>query len=239
MRIDVPYSEEDINTAIVDDYEQFRGINFNLGLLWDIGKFGNIGAVVKTPFTATIQHRFRFYQTTSLGNPINSDSTTGPITVEEEVELEMPFSYGFGWSKRFKDTFTLGIDIYRTEWGNYTLTNGKGEEFSPIDGRPKSLSNVKATTHVRIGSEYLFLIPKHKLAIPVRAGLFYDPEPSEGNPNDVFGFALGSGLTFQRCSLDLAYQLRWARDVDTGNLIANSKGDITQHTVLASIIFYF
>lgn len=228
-----------INTTIQDRYDQFRGINFNLGLLWDTGKMGTFGAVIKTPFTATIQHRFNFYQTTAYGNPVNSDNATGPITVEEEVELDMPFSYGLGWTRRFRDTFTLCVDIYRTEWSDYSLTNGQGEEFSPIDGRPKEQSNVDATTHVRIGAEYLFLMPQRKMAIPMRAGLFYDPEPSEGSPNDVFGIALGTGLTFQRCSLDMAYQLRWAKDADSGNLIADSDVDITQHTLMASVIYYF
>ena len=46
-------------------------------------------------------------------------------------------------------------------------------------------------------------------------------------------------LTFQRCSLDMAYQLRWSRDADSGNLIAGSEVDITQHTWLASVIYYF
>jgi photosystem II stability/assembly factor-like uncharacterized protein/long-subunit fatty acid transport protein len=228
-----------INTTIQDRYEQFRGINFNIGLLWDIGNWGTIGAVVKTPFTATIQHRFSFSQTTQYGDPINDDNTTGPITVEEEVDLNMPISYGLGWSRRFQDVFTLGIDIYRTEWGDYCLTNGNGEEFSPIDGRPKEQSDVDATTHIRVGGEYLFLMPQHDLAVPVRFGLFYDPEPSEGSPNDVYGFALGAGLTFPRCSLDLAYQLRWADDADSGNLIAGSLVDITQQTLMASLIYYF
>jgi long-subunit fatty acid transport protein len=228
-----------INTSIQDRYEQFRGINFNLGLLWDSGKWGTFGAVVKTPFTATIQHRFNFNQTTTYGDPVNSENVTGPITVEEQVDLDMPISYGLGWSRRFQDILTLGIDIYRTEWGDYSLTNDQGEEFSPIDGRPKGQSNVDATTHVRIGAEYLFLMPERHMAVPVRAGLFYDPEPSEGSPNDVFGFALGTGLTFERCSLDVAYQLRWAKDADSGNLIAGSQVDITQQTLMASVIIYF
>lgn len=228
-----------IETTIQDRYEAFRGINFNLGLLWDTGAWGTLGAVVKTPFTATIQHRFRFNQTTTYGQPLDEGHTTGPITVEEEVELDMPISYGLGWSRRFGDLFTLGIDIYRTEWGDYSLTNGQGEAFSPIDGRPKSESDVDATTSVRLGAEYLIVNPQHQLVIPLRAGLFYDPEPNEGSANDVYGLALGSGITSQRWSLDIAYQLRWARDADAGSLIAGSDVDITQQKLLASIIYYF
>ena len=96
-----------------------------------------------------------------------------------------------------------------------------------------------ATTHVRLGGEYLLLWPVKQLAAPLRLGLFYDPEPSEGHPQDVFGIALGSGISTSRFSIDLAYQLRWADDIDTGNIIATSSADMTRHTVLASLIYYF
>ncbi|MBW1896724.1 MAG: hypothetical protein JRI47_06670, partial [Deltaproteobacteria bacterium] len=80
---------------------------------------------------------------------------------------------------------------------------------------------------------------KRNMVIPVRAGFFYDPEPSDGDVKDFYGFAMGSGIAYKRFVFDMAYQLRWARDVDTGNLIATSEGDITQHLFLASFIIHF
>jgi len=77
------------------------------------------------------------------------------------------------------------------------------------------------------------------MIIPVRAGLFYDSEPSEGSTEDVQGFAVGSGIAYSRLIFNVAYQLRWGKEVNTGNLIATSKADITQHTFLTSLIVHF
>jgi len=53
------------------------------------------------------------------------------------------------------------------------------------------------------------------MVIPVRAGLFYDSEPSEGSTEDVQGFAVGSGIAYSRLIFGVGYQLRWGKDVDT------------------------
>ncbi len=184
-------------------------------------------------------HTFEFRDETRLGPPVNTTTTSGPIKTEEDVELQMPLSYGIGWSLRIGDAFTLGVDIHRTHWDDYIFTDGEGDEFSPIDGRPAGQSDIDPTTHVRIGGEYVLLWTRHQAAIPIRAGLFYDPEPNQDGAQDFFGVALGGGLTGRRVSFDLAYQLRWGPDVDTGNLIATSNADLIQHTVLASVIYYF
>lgn len=227
-----------IHTTITDKYEKFRGINFNIGVLWETDHWGRLGAVIKTPFSATLVHHNRFEQTTVYGAPVNTTTQTGPISLNEEVELEMPLSYGAGWSKRFRDSFTLNLDLYRVHWDRYTLTDSQGNAFSPIDGRPKAQSRIDPTTHIRIGGEYVVLLAEHQTAVPVRAGLFYDPEPGQGGSRDFFGVALGSGITRKRFSFDAAYQLRWARDVDSGNLVANATADVIEHTVLISIIYY-
>ncbi|NNG01437.1 MAG: hypothetical protein HKM93_18760 [Desulfobacteraceae bacterium] len=227
-----------IDTRITDTYSKFSGINFNVGLLWETPAHGTLGAVIKTPFTATLDHRFEMNETTVYGAPVDTTLTSAPVVFEEDVELRMPLSYGLGWSKRFRDVWTLGMDVYRTEWGEYFLRDGRGNKFSPIDGRPKDKSNVHATTHVRIGTEYLFLLPSKNAAVPLRAGLFYDPEPAEGAPLDYYGLALGAGFSRPRYSLDLAYQFRWASDIDTGHQVAATDADAVQHTVLMSFIFY-
>ncbi|MGD9246049.1 MAG: outer membrane protein transport protein, partial [Desulfobacterales bacterium] len=225
-----------IDTRIQDKYYQFRGVNANFGLFWNISKNLTMGAVVKTPFTAELRHEFRSEQT-----QIISGSTTvlPSIYQKEDVELDMPWSYGIGFAWRFSDAFSIDIDVYRTDWSEYILTDDQGNEFSPIDGRPKHQSHVKDTTQVRIGGEYLFISQKKIMVIPIRAGFFYDPEPSEGSPEDFYGFAIGSGIAYKRFIFDVAYQFRWGNDVDTGNLINTSKADITQHTFLTSLIVHF
>jgi long-subunit fatty acid transport protein len=222
----IPVSDE---TVIEEQYTKFRGINFNLGFLWETGRLGTIGAVIKTPFKATLVHRYAYV----------SSSQNTPLRQVEAVNLYMPISYGLGWSRRFADQWTISGDIYRTHWQDYRMTDRQGNAFSPIDGRLASQSNIDPTIHLRLGCEYVFLFPDTALAVPVRAGLFYDPEPSEDGNRDFYGFALGAGLTRQRFSLDLAYQLRWGANIDTANLIATTKADVIQHNVTASLIWYF
>ena len=225
-------------THIVDEYTNFRGFNANLGLLWDVNEHLTVGAVVKTPFDATIRHEFNFTQVQTFGDPINQTVPSRQI-ITEHVELRIPASYGMGLAWRFSDELTIDLDVYRTEWSKYILTDSQGNQFSPIDGRPRSESDVDDTTQVRLGGEYLFIKPERDMVIPVRGGLFYDPQPSEGSPEDFYGLSLGSGIAYKRFVFDAAYQLRWGRDVDTGNLVAYSKADIMQHNFLASIIIHF
>ena len=49
-----------------NDYERysFKGINFNLGLLWNINSDWTLGAVLKTPFDADVKHHNSKYTTT-------------------------------------------------------------------------------------------------------------------------------------------------------------------------------
>ena len=228
-----------IETRINERYEKFRGINFNLGLLWETAAWGTLGIVIKTPFKASLVHDFIFSEATLYGPPLNTSLTSGPLRYNEEVTLHMPLSYGLGWSRRFSDLFTLSLDLYRTQWDDYKLVDSQGRSFSPIDGRPKADSDVDATTQVRLGAEYIFLLKDKNTALPLRAGLFYDPEPGEGSPRDFYGIALGAGISRPKYSCDLAYQLRWARDADSGNLIADSEADVQQHTLVLSWIYYF
>jgi long-subunit fatty acid transport protein len=227
-----------IDTLVADEYADFRGVNVNLGFLWNITPALTLGGVIKTPFDASIDHKFSFSQTSRFSLPVNTTVTSQQSFVEE-VELRMPLSYGLGLAWRVSDALTLDLDVYRTHWGDYILSDSRGNRFSPIDGRPESQSDIKDTTQVRVGGEYLFLFPEKQMVVPVRAGVFYDPEPSQGDVKDFYGFSLGSGIAYKRLVFDIAYQLRWGRNIDSGNLIATSKADIMQHTILASLIIHF
>ncbi len=227
-----------IDTRITDKYSDFGGVNANFGLLWNVTKNLTLGAVIKTPFDANIRHEFSFNQTTVFGTPVDATVTSQQI-IKEGVELRMPLSYGIGLGWRVSDALSFDLDVYRTNWSEYILKDSKGNKFSPIDGRLKGDSDVEDTTQVRIGGEYLFILPENNIVVPVRAGFFYDPEPSERGVKDFYGIAVGSGIAYKKVVFDLAYVLRWGKNIDTGNLIATSEADVTQHSILASVIFHF
>jgi len=227
-----------IDTQITDEYSEFRGVNANLGFLWNMNKYLTLGAVIKAPFDASIRHEFSFTQTSAFGPPV-STTVSSQQSIAEYVELRMPLSYGMGLAWRVSDTLSFDLDVYRTDWSEYILTDSQGNKFSPIDGRLESNSDVKDTTQIRLGGEYLFIGKKRDVVVPVRAGVFYDPEPAHGEVKDFYGVAVGSGIAYKRYIFDAAYQLRWGHDVDTGNLIATSSADIMQHLLLASVIIHF
>ncbi|MFZ1202643.1 MAG: outer membrane protein transport protein, partial [Desulfobacterales bacterium] len=224
-------------TFIRDEYSRFRGLNANIGLLWNVIPALTIGAVLKTPFKASVKHTFEFRQTQTLAPPVDTVTTTSQA-LTEDVELEMPLSYGIGLAWRFSDALTVDVDVYRTLWSDYLLEDGRGNKFSPITGLPRDRSDVDDTTQVRLGAEYLFIFPNRQLVVPLRAGAFYDPEPAQGKTRDFYGIALGSGLAYKRLIFDVAYNFRWGNDVDTGSLITTSRADVRQHTILASLIFH-
>jgi long-subunit fatty acid transport protein len=219
-----------------DRYYGFSGFNMHLGFLWNATRFLTLGGVVKTPFTADIQHERvvtnRWREPGSLQPPSR-------LRVDENVDLDMPLSYGLGAAFRLSDRLTLSLDVYRTEWDHFRLEDGQGNRLSPITLKPSYKSPTEETTQVRMGGEYLFIFTK--TVVPVRAGVFYDPEPSEKNPQDFWGVALGTGVSIGELIFDCAYQFRYGKDA-SGDVFLDLPGtsaDVEQHLFMVSMIYHF
>ncbi len=235
-RIDEKYEMDGLRFDLFDPFH-WHNVNFNVGLMWNINSVLTLGAVLKSPFQAKLHHDYEFDSTITFPTSPGSDSHN-EIHRSESVKLDMPMSYGMGLALRLSDALTLDLDIYRTEWDDYVLHDAEGNELNPITGGLKAESKVDATTQVRMGGEYLII--GERTVIPLRAGIFYDPEPSEGSPDDFYGFSLGSGIAYKKIVFDIAYQYRFGRDVRTtrvGN--ADSSQDVDQHTVYMSVIYHF
>ena len=188
-----------------NDRFTFDGINANIGLLWNVTSKFNIGAVFKTPFEADISKKTSFSSIIEFpDDPLPPQEAH--ISDKTSLDLDMPMSYGVGFAYRFSDTLTTSLDIYRTHWDDFELEDSQGNKTSPISGKPSSQSDVDATWQVRMGAEYLFI--GQKMVVPLRAGVFYDPAPAEGDPDDFYGFSLGTGLGFDEVVFDIAYQFR-------------------------------
>lgn len=219
-----------------EEYSNFRGINFNLGLLWSITDIITFGAVFKSPFTAKMDHHIKFHTTTTF--PLSGNTSFSDFEERDSKEMHLPLSYGAGLAFRFSDELTLAFDAYRTEWGGYYNRSASGFESSPIDGRSRSESNIEAATQVHAGAEYLYIL--EKIIIPIRVGFYWEPEPTEGSPEDFFGLAFGTGMSMKDISIDFAYQYKWANDVGEASVgIPGSAVDVRQHKFYLSAIYYF
>jgi long-subunit fatty acid transport protein len=136
------------------------------------------------------------------------------------------------------------MDIYRTEWSDFAITDRTtGSKTNPVSNKPVSDGKSRDTTQVRLGAEYLFI--GNKTVVPVRAGLFYDPEPGISRINDFFGFSVGSGIAIDSWAFDVSYQYRYGNRVSSDIIMpteADQRGinmDTTQHTVMTSLIYHF
>jgi len=212
----------------INNRTEFSGHNGNLGLLWNLGDNLTIGVVYKTSFDADLKVATdRHFGSTILP----------PLAVT--YSLTMPASYGIGLAYRHNDSLTLSADIYRTEWSDFVLRDRtSGTEFNPVYGDELANGRLRDTTQARCGVEYLQIYPDWVL--PLRGGLFYDPVPQRGRVDDYYGIAAGTGASFPRFSIDIAWQYRFGNNVN-GNLgtIEERSVDISQHTLLASLIWYF
>ena len=218
-----------------DRYYGFSGFNMHIGFLWDINEFVTIGGVVKTPFTGEMQHeRVVISETKSPGLPLHTER----YRLDEDVDLEMPLSYGLGVALRFSDRFTVSMDIFRTEWDHFRMEDGFGRRVNPITGKQSHESSTDATHQVRLGAEYLFVFTE--TVVPLRWGLFYDPEPSENNPEYFWGCSIGTGISIGDLIFDCAYQFRYGDDVggDVYGLPSTSV-DVIQHLLMVSFIYHF
>lgn len=215
----------------------FSGFNTTLGFLWRISHRLTIGGVAKTPFAAKITREWTYLGVEEHpGNPTLNQYITD--SDREYLTLHMPISYGIGTSYHFSNTFLAAFDVYRTQWEDYLLCYPTGERLSPINNKLDYEANIEPTIQARFGAEYL--LKRNSGIIPIRFGIFYDPEPAEGRVDDFYGAGAGTGFLCRRFSFDMAYQYRFGekRHVEA---ILNEYIDakITQHYLYTSMVLYF
>ena len=158
----------------------------------------------------------------------------------------MPPSYGVGFSARFTDDLTISLDVYRTEWQKYYLRQADGREVCLFTGQDKAQCDTQPTHQVRLGGEYVFLTA-NRYNMPVRVGLFYDPEPTANSPDDFWGISLGAGIgkavvdqDDSNLVFDVAYIFRTGNNVRNVRLGTEVVGqDIRQHLIYLSLIYRF
>ena len=241
----------DVSTQHIIQDVSFEGINHNFGFLWEISGSLTMGGVYKTPFDAALDIKVdetNINECTStetstiagVSDTVITDCSTLQAPKPGETfnyKLRMPPAYGIGLSYRHSDRLTIALDVYRTEWSRFVLRDEDGNETNPLTDHDIREGRLNDTTQVRMGMEYLFIHDKY--VVPVRFGLFYDPEPATGHVDDFYGFSLGTGMYYGNIALDTSYQFRMGNDA-TGDLqdIDGSRVDIKQHVLMLSLIVY-
>ena len=197
----------------------------------------SLGGVFLSPFTAKVEHTHASTLTVTLQD--GSAPVTSQLSFRENLDMHMPMSYGLGMAARLSDRLTLALDVARTHWSDFRLQQSTNANVLLVEngapsGKGKAVLSGASddTTSVRLGAEYLWILPK--AVVPFRAGFFYDPEPGERGTDAFFGFSLGSGITLGPWVLDVAYTFR------TGTVQTSATDTaVHQHTLLSSLIYHF
>jgi long-subunit fatty acid transport protein len=238
------------------DYDDIKGSNFTLGVLYRPSERWTLGAVYNTKFTASMN----FTSTVSI--PLFG----AYARTRRQIEYVFPSSLGIGAAYRFpNDKLTLSLDVTRREWDQFVIHDPKNptlsaQRRSAVTQISKQWSPHKPTYTVRFGGEYVFVkekAPKQDYLPSLRGGVFYDPEPAGGRSDswfglgkgdgaveDYYGITLGLGLLVKnRVNLDLAYVYRWGRDVRKDTFgqfgFTNTDARVDQHTLYLSTVIYF
>ncbi len=222
-----------------EEKTELEGQNFNVGFLWDIGRW-TVGGVYRSEFTADIEKEFEFVWEQTGSIPIEEQE----IVAEFDEELTFPASYGLGVAFRYSDALTFTMDVTQVEWNRYILEDKGGNEISPVNGLLEDEADIDPTLTIRAGAEYLNILPK--FVIPIRAGYFYDQQPARDEPEVFQGMTLGTGLAYKWIVLDAAFFYRWGYDVtvattttgDHKTLLKEEKGNTSQQMVMISAIIH-
>lgn len=245
-------------STLKSEYEDFRANNFTLGTLYKPNQRWSIGLTYNTKFKASVNLR-------ETGRNFRQGGFSGYGLHERPLDYIFPSALALGVAYRFpNDKLTLSMDVTRRDWGQFEIrdprnTNWRQRHKNGVTGLQYSLSpDVDPVYTVRVGMEYVFVNPKKPKQdyLPsIRAGLFYDPEPSggirstfwgptkgDGKPEPFYGFTLGGGLLIKnRVNLDLAYTFRTGNGVrsDTFGGVPGTDADVTQHQIYLSTVIYF
>ncbi len=248
-------------TRIDENYQDFKGHNYTIGLLYKPNERWSIGAVYHTKWSADVSYR----QTVRL----SSGGFVGRTRVKRNQEYTFPSAFGIGAAYRFpNDKLIVSFDVTRRDWDQFEVLDPQNpvrsqRRTSGVTGLNKNISKIDPTYTVRLGAEYVFIDdskPKQDFLPSLRAGIFYDPEPSggrkdlpygvsirglsqrgDGDPDNFYGVSLGAGvLVKDRINFDIAYIYRWGDNARTDTFgLFGTNADVEQHSLYVSTVVYF
>ncbi len=253
-----PTLNQDLTFTTHEQYDDFSGESFVLGVLWNVAPKWNLALRVDSGFTGDIDYTLNQVTFDNLAG-----SVAGTALIDENREITLPWTYSVGAAWRVNDKLTLSFDASFTDYDDFYIELEDGTEVSLVDGHdrddPVTKTKFDLTQTYRFGWEYV-MIPTNldsdlDRLWTVRGGLFYEEEPAsnrdksnpnsrgDGEPDRFFGVAGGVGLLVkQRINFDAAYQFRWGNGVRSDTIggigLPGFEEDIRQHRLVLSTVIY-
>lgn len=235
----------------IDEFDDLEGVNGTLGILTTVSRFLTLGFSIDLPWTADAKQTRRIRSTTTTYNESRTrilGSSESSSTETRDVKFEFPLFWTAGAVVRWTPSLYTSLDFGQTLWSDFAFTvEGEGKR-NPFDGTPYGQNPIDDTWFLRGGTEFLWSVDSvsrlKNVEIPLRVGAVWEQRPALGDPDDYYGFSLGTGFGFGkepgRVILDIAYSYLTAHNVQT--VVPEQSGlstDAEQHQVFVSGIVHF
>ena len=220
-----------------EDFNNVQGLNFNIGLLARLyereDQMLTLGLNVETPFTLEFDRNLR--STTEL--TVGALTTVSNERSRRHLMLHSPLGITGGLAWQQSDHLTLAMDVEWRDYSRFLAEDENGNRYRPIGTAPED-APIQDTYAVRMGCEYLLY--RKNCVVPLRAGFLWEQRPSIGPPDNVFGVTVGIGLVLEQWSFDLAYQYKWANNLDGRDVgLPGASFDLREHPLFFSVIYRF
>ncbi len=204
---------------IADDSD----VIFNIGVQWKPSDRLSLGAVYRDGGN--------FEYTAGAGIIDNTGTlVTLPGFPKDDVEFNVPTSYGVGLNYKVTENFGINFDIARMEYSELTenMRSSLLADGAAADAEVGQL-RIENGTEIRLGAEYVYAEAKYPIV--VRAGLWRDPEHTirfDGEPltpaaaanraifsigDDELHYTMGLGIAFEKFQVDFAADFASPYDV--------------------------
>ncbi len=224
----------------------FRGLNYNLGLIWR-SDWVNLGAVYRSPFTATYTYTDRYDSvSTTTGLPSTQSS---PAT---SVDVKWPSTLGWGLGLHLHPRLQATADWSQTRWSQarYSGTSSSYDGLNWFDYLQNT--NTRDVRDFHAGLEWVAWAGD-SVVLPLRVGCFNEPQPVVDaktlEQRVLRGWTLGLGIKVKDLVLDLAYKdardhrraSHYNTDTPIGGVASTATGTetLSERRVYTSLIYQF
>jgi len=233
------------SVATLDEHRETEvreGYSAVLGLWWQ--------ALPELTIAVVVKPTYRLRLATDSHSVVTTDGTPAPPENEHFTsDFHYPTSATLGLAWRQGDRDTIACDATWTQWSRYRLsedgrTSSPVNSFIPYEDFDDGIS-------LRLGYEHLLLLDE--LVAAVRIGALYEelpgaaPAPSADQPSTThavvdryYGVTAGASLCFDHLLYDVGAQVRYGREVGTGqDAPPDGAADITTVIVRFGIAYQF
>jgi long-chain fatty acid transport protein len=209
------------------------GIGYNLGLLYDITKDISLGASYRSEIKVGIKGQGTFEQ--QIPGVLENSAGKADITLPQQVFAGISYK-GFG-------SLILEAGMRWEDWSSFKQLQ---VEFANGMQVPPQIRNWKDSFAFNLGAQY-----KLNDTVTLRGGYLYGQNPVPDTTfepaipdSDTHLFCIGTGLSFNRFGIDLAYAYQLQTDRTKNNAIgdpfpANGKYSTDIHLLAASLKYRF